>query len=655
MKKSMIRFIDCYVPTEVCNMKCPYCYIGQRDGFGGEIHPITHSPGEIRDAISKKRFGGSVFINFCAGGETLLGGDILPVVRALIEEGHFVQIVTNGTIDERYEEIAGWGKEILDSLFVKFSFHYTELKRLGKLDSFFDNILLLRGEGCSVSLEITPGDELIPYIDEMKEISLEKLGALPHVTVARNTTTDGYELLSKLDREEYIHTWQSFASPMFDLKMKLLGEKRHEYCYAGEWTFALHLNTGDLRQCYNGDVIANIYENIDQPIRFRPVGTKCREPYCWNGHAWMTLGCIPNKDIITYADIRNRVAGDKTEWLTPAAKDFLSQKLETHNTVYDNVTPTPKVLLLGDSICMGYRQAVAENLGGRAVVYYPAANAMFSTYLLRFIHTWARDLSIGSNIDIVHFNVGLWDVLRICGDEPLVDIETYGENLCRIIERIKYVFPNARIVFATTTPVLEERQEYDNLRFNADIVQYNTLAYGIMQKNDIIVNDLHKIAAEALQGMYSDGVHFTVEGYARLAGCVTDVLRQVVSVLNDDGSSARLYLKDEEVRANPKVLLQRRIIVYGAGVYGKKVINRLTEQNANIECVLDRNRELWGSLYCEKYPIVSPESYMNKACKPEEDIVIIAVNSRSVVMSLVDKLKNIPGLWICSYDIWEDL
>lgn len=655
MKKTMMRFIDCQVSTEVCNLKCPYCYIGQKDGFGDAVYSITHSPEEIRAALGKKRFGGSVFINFCAGGETLLGRDILPVVRALIEEGHFVQIVTNGTIRERFEEISRWEKGILDNLFIKFSFHYTELKRLGMLDSFFDNILLVRKAGCSVSLEITPGDELIPCIDEMKKISMEKLGALPHVTVARNSTTDEYRLLTELGREEYVDTWKGFDSPMFDLKMKLLYEKRHEYCYGGEWTFSLTLNTGELRQCSRGDVICNIYENVDEPIRFRPIGTGCREKYCWNGHAWMTLGCIPNMDLITYADIRNRICGDGTEWLTPTAKEFLSQRFEEHHTVYDNVTSTPKVLLLGDSICEGYRETVAESMGEQAVVYYPQINGKFSAYVLSVIHTCARDLNIGSNIDVVHFNAGLWDVLRIYGDEPLTDIESYGRNLRRILKRIRYVFPNARIIFATTTPVLEEREEYDKLRLNTDIVRYNALACEIMRENDVIVNDLYKIASEELGELYIDGVHFSGEGYARLAECVSDVVRRAVNMPKDIIYSFRSYLKDGEVRANPNLLAQRRIIVYGAGVYGKKVIKRLEEQGVTISCVLDRNRELWGTISCERYPIVSPQAYIDRDCNPEADIVVIAISNQSIVISIVDKLKDISGLWICSCDIWEDL
>ena len=137
MKDSMVRFIDCHVPTETCNFRCPYCYITQRRKFDNQLNPIGRTPTEIRKALSMKRWGGVLFINFCAGGETLLGEDILPIIYSVLEEGHYAQIVTNGSMSTRFDEISRWPKELLNHLFVKFSFHYTELKRLNIVDTFY--------------------------------------------------------------------------------------------------------------------------------------------------------------------------------------------------------------------------------------------------------------------------------------------------------------------------------------------------------------------------------------------------------------------------------------------------------------------------------------------------------------------------------------
>lgn len=52
----------------------------------------------------------------------------------------------------------------------------------------------------SFTIEVTPSDELIPYIDEMKEVSLREFGALPHITVARDESKPDYPLLTKLSK-----------------------------------------------------------------------------------------------------------------------------------------------------------------------------------------------------------------------------------------------------------------------------------------------------------------------------------------------------------------------------------------------------------------------------------------------------------------------
>lgn len=528
MKLSIKRFIDCHVPTEVCNFRCPYCYIGQKRSLCGQANKVGRKPEEVRAALSMQRWGGVLFINFCAGGETLLLEDILPIIRAVLEEGHIVQIVTNGSVSERFDEIAEFPKKLLDRLFVKFSFHYTELKRLNLVERFFDNILKVKNAGASISLEITPGDEMVPYIDEIKKVSIEKLGALPHVTVARNENTLGFEKLTSYTDEKYEKIWGQFESPMFDLKMRLLSEKREEFCYGGEWTFFLHLGTGDLKQCYRGAVIDNIFRNTDEPIHFRPIGKHCPESYCYNGHAWLTLGAIPKMDIPTYCEIRDRECKDGTYWLSDTMREAFSQKLEKEHTIYDGDCSQPKVVLLGDSICNGYTKYVQKNLEGKVKIYHPTDVGRFTTYFLRYIAEWAHNLRIGSDIDIVHFNVGLWDILRIYGDEPLVSLEQYTDNLKRIYKRLRYVFPNAKLIFALTTPICEDASDYSLLRINADVSAYNKAAKIVFEKCGVDINDLHAIAMELLQEHYQDMVHFTEEGYERLGRHVSEVIQSYV-------------------------------------------------------------------------------------------------------------------------------
>lgn len=89
-----------------------------------------------------------------------------------------------------------------------------------------------------------------------------------------------------------------------------------------------------MRQCYCSFYQQNIFENPEKPINFVPVGRRCLEPHCYNGHAFLTLGVIPELKAPTYAQIRNRVCDDGSEWLNESVKAFFSQKLRENNREY---------------------------------------------------------------------------------------------------------------------------------------------------------------------------------------------------------------------------------------------------------------------------------------------------------------------------------
>ena len=199
------------------------------------------------------------------------------------------------------------------------------------LDKFFENIQRVKDAGCSFSLELTPSDEYIPYIDEIKEICMDRVGAYCHLTVARDERDPELPILTKLSRDEYVSTWSQFDSDLFKFKMQTFNIKRKEFCYAGEWTAHLNLGTGILRQCYCGTVIQNIFENPDKEIKWQPIGNNCAEPHCHNAHVWLTLGAIPSLETPTYALMRDRVAKDGSHWLQDNMREFLSGKLKDNN------------------------------------------------------------------------------------------------------------------------------------------------------------------------------------------------------------------------------------------------------------------------------------------------------------------------------------
>ena len=330
----MKRFLDCYIPTETCNLRCHYCYITQQRKFENKVVSFTHGPQVIRKALSIKRLGGPCLINVCAGGETLLGREVIDVVKELLAEGHYLMIVTNGTLTDRFDEIALFPPDLLKRLFFKFSFHYLELLRVNQMNDYFANIIKMQKAGCSFTVEITPSDELIPHIEDIKKISMEKLGALPHVTIARDDKTKSIDVLSSYSFEEYKKIWGVFNSDLFAFKSTIFYNKRREFCYAGDWSLYIDLVKGTVRQCYCGKLLDNLFENIDKPLKLEAIGNHCSIPHCYNGHAFLTLGTIPELDTPTYAQIRNRVDKKGRNWLQPEMKAFMEQKLQDNNKQY---------------------------------------------------------------------------------------------------------------------------------------------------------------------------------------------------------------------------------------------------------------------------------------------------------------------------------
>lgn len=332
MTEKIKRYLDCAIPAEACNLRCHYCYITQKRKFNNKITPLGHSAAEIRTALSKSRLGGTCLINLCASGETLLPEETLNIIYALLEEGHFVMVVTNGTLTKKFEIISIWPKEFLERLFFKFSFHFLEFKRLNLFDIFFNNVNLMKASGASFTVELTPTDELIPYIDEIKSMSMEKLGAYPHVTIARDDRTAGIEVLSNYSLKEYVKIWSIFQSDLLDFKSTIFQKKRREFCYAGDWTLFVDLGSGNITPCNCHKPMGNIYD-ITKPINFSAIN-HCLLPHCFNGHSWIVLGDIPDIQTPTYAELRNRICSDGTEWLQPRMKAFFSTKLKDSNKKY---------------------------------------------------------------------------------------------------------------------------------------------------------------------------------------------------------------------------------------------------------------------------------------------------------------------------------
>lgn len=191
----------------------------------------------------------------------------------------------------------------------------------------------------------------------------------------------------------------------------------------------------------------------------------------------------------------------------------------------------PRVLLIGDSISMGYHQFVVEALTGEAEVMRPRENCAGTTKGIRKIDEW---LAIdGGEFDVIHFNFGLHDLKRVKADgsnsnDPAdsrqAEIDAYEQKLRAIRNTLEAT--GAQVVFATTTPFPVGVRPH---RDPSDAVLYNAVATALMRERSIDINDLHAFALPRLDDLQKPvNVHFHDEGSRALAG---EVVRHVRAAL----------------------------------------------------------------------------------------------------------------------------
>ncbi len=193
-----------------------------------------------------------------------------------------------------------------------------------------------------------------------------------------------------------------------------------------------------------------------------------------------------------------------------------------------DVSGLPRVLLMGDSISMGYTLPVRAHLQGRANVHHPAENCGDTGRGLRRLEAW---LGAGP-WDVIYFNFGLHDLKYLDAQGKYVPPEQgtqvtrlpqYEANLRELIARLRRT--GAKLIYATTTPVpggTLGRVEHDERA-------YNEVARRVMRETDVPVDDLHALAAaRQTEIQLPNNVHFTDAGYAALAETVAATLGELL-------------------------------------------------------------------------------------------------------------------------------
>jgi len=209
----------------------------------------------------------------------------------------------------------------------------------------------------------------------------------------------------------------------------------------------------------------------------------------------------------------------------------------------------PRVLILGDSISLGYTPIVKERMKGKASVRRPSTNCGPSSFYLNgdTLGKW-----VGTNRwDVIHVNFGIWDNHYLKGGPRDMDLywgkgyasakpgaarerairgegyrlrTTVGEyerNLRTILTRLKAT--GAKVVFALTTPM----QCWEGTDQAGRINCYNEVAQDVCAELGVAVNDLHRVAMWRLDDQF-DGCHFRKAGYSALADAVIEAVEDAL-------------------------------------------------------------------------------------------------------------------------------
>lgn len=194
----------------------------------------------------------------------------------------------------------------------------------------------------------------------------------------------------------------------------------------------------------------------------------------------------------------------------------------------------PRVLLIGDSISIGYTIPVRNQLAGKANLHRIPTNGMYSANGLANIKEWLGK----EKWDVIHFNWGIWDTHMIGADGSIMTAEDekigkpgsirtsifeYESNLTKLVDIM--LSSGAKLIWASSTPITCRPDKR-----LADIDRYNLAALTVMKKKGVIIDDLNVYIKPHLKEMQmDDGCHFLPAGDEYLGKKVSECL---ISALN---------------------------------------------------------------------------------------------------------------------------
>jgi acyl-CoA thioesterase-1 len=180
----------------------------------------------------------------------------------------------------------------------------------------------------------------------------------------------------------------------------------------------------------------------------------------------------------------------------------------------------PRVLIIGDSISMGYTEPVQKLLAGKATVQRIGENGGPTTNGVAHI-----DKLPAGHWDVITFNFGLHDLKLDTGSHQ-VEIPDYEANLKIIVDALRKT--GAKLIWVTTTPV--PTGKLNPKRERSDAPLYNEAAARALKGKVDAVCDLYTaVLPQEPELQLKENVHFTPAGYDYLAQQVAASIEALLS------------------------------------------------------------------------------------------------------------------------------
>jgi acyl-CoA thioesterase-1 len=211
-------------------------------------------------------------------------------------------------------------------------------------------------------------------------------------------------------------------------------------------------------------------------------------------------------------------------FLTLSLTGNLMAQTRPANPAFEPITDAPslpRVLLIGDSISIGYTLEVRRLLAGVANVHRIPENGGPTIRGLEKIDAWLGD----AKWDLIHFNWGLHDLKIMDHGKHQVPLIEYEKNMETLVARLEKT--DAKLIWASTTPVPAVPVEKMNPpRRTSDVPAYNGAAARVMTAHGVAINDLYSFALPRLDEIQRPAnVHFVEAGSVALAGEVAAKIR----------------------------------------------------------------------------------------------------------------------------------